>query len=355
MARRQQTSTLDDIFFIACKLPWKISAALAVIAIPILHAIASRPAVKLTGLADVGAVAVHSIFTTFAFLGQFIVPLIFAVGAIVSAIQSKKQRHLYEGVRQRSDIGVLNEMSWQDFERLIAEHFQRKGFHVSREGGNGPDGGVDLVLRRGREKHLVQCKQWRAYQVGVQPVREFYGVMAANGVTGGYFVTSGVFSEDALQFVRGLNLELIDGKNLKEIIGGAAKRGPAPLTARREQRVPFGSNSQTSTLMPPACPKCGASMMRRTARRGVNPGQEFWGCSTYPKCNGTIGFEDAAPEPTPAAPVSKPLADQIKRVCPYCGTDLVLKKFQGGPKEGQEFYGCVPCRKGWPIELAPPA
>jgi hypothetical protein len=35
------------------------------------------------------------------------------------------------------------------------------------------------------------------------------------------------------------------------------------------------------------CPECGASMIKRKARRGANAGGDFWGCSTYPKCKGT--------------------------------------------------------------------
>jgi len=35
-----------------------------------------------------------------------------------------------------------------------------------------------------------------------------------------------------------------------------------------------------------ACPKCGASMVKRKAARGANAGNEFWGCSRYPKCRG---------------------------------------------------------------------
>lgn len=37
----------------------------------------------------------------------------------------------------------------------------------------------------------------------------------------------------------------------------------------------------------PHCPRCGAQMVRRTARRGRNPGSRFWGCSRFPKCRGT--------------------------------------------------------------------
>ena len=41
----------------------------------------------------------------------------------------------------------------------------------------------------------------------------------------------------------------------------------------------------------PQCPECGAPMRKRTAKSGKNAGQTFWGCSGYPKCNGTREVE----------------------------------------------------------------
>lgn len=32
------------------------------------------------------------------------------------------------------------------------------------------------------------------------------------------------------------------------------------------------------------CPKCGSSMILRTAKRGAHAGNSFWGCSGYPEC-----------------------------------------------------------------------
>lgn len=32
------------------------------------------------------------------------------------------------------------------------------------------------------------------------------------------------------------------------------------------------------------CPRCGSIMVLRTAKRGASVGNEFWGCSAYPKC-----------------------------------------------------------------------
>ena len=41
-------------------------------------------------------------------------------------------------------------------------------------------------------------------------------------------------------------------------------------------------------LKPPACPQCGALMALRTAKSGKTPGSQFWGCTKYPECKGTL-------------------------------------------------------------------
>lgn len=39
------------------------------------------------------------------------------------------------------------------------------------------------------------------------------------------------------------------------------------------------------------CPKCGAPMILRTASKGKNKGEEFYGCSQYPKCKTIINIQ----------------------------------------------------------------
>lgn len=39
---------------------------------------------------------------------------------------------------------------------------------------------------------------------------------------------------------------------------------------------------------PNTCPKCGSDMVLRTVKRGENKGNQFWGCSAYPKCRTII-------------------------------------------------------------------
>ena len=176
-------------------------------------------------------------------------------------------------------------MSWREFELLVGEAFRLQGYSVTELGGAGADGGVDLVLRKGNEKFLVQCKQWKAFKVGVEVVRELYGVMAAQGAAGGFVITSGTFTADAKSFAEGRNVKLVDGPRLFDLLkqaksSGGVGRSPAVATPIPKQVVPAQEAA-------PACPTCQAPMVRRTAKKGANAGTQFWGCSKYPVCRGT--------------------------------------------------------------------
>lgn len=48
----------------------------------------------------------------------------------------------------------------------------------------------------------------------------------------------------------------------------------------------IASQKKASPTVESACPKCGAEMVKRQARKGANAGKAFWGCSTFPKCRG---------------------------------------------------------------------
>lgn len=264
------------------KLPWWVGAALALVSYVVLHSMASRPMLPTAATpGQMGDAAVRSLTTTLAMFGQYVLPFAFGLGAVLSAVAAARQKKLYDTTASRPGVGALKDMSWQEFEMLVSEHYRRKGFQVTREGGNGPDGGIDLTLRQKDETYLVQCKQWKAYKVGVQPVREFYGVMASRGAAGGYFVTSGEYTAEAKAFAQGCNVELIDGLKLRAMIDTArTKSASTPQTA-----------TPPRTANTPSCPKCGEDMKRRVARQGINAGKDFWGCSAFPKCKGTMPLD----------------------------------------------------------------
>jgi Topoisomerase DNA binding C4 zinc finger len=53
---------------------------------------------------------------------------------------------------------------------------------------------------------------------------------------------------------------------------------------RQMQKSALDTNSSETG---PHCPICNAQMVKRLARRGAGAGSTFWGCSNYPKCQGT--------------------------------------------------------------------
>lgn len=275
---RRKTSLFEDLIGIAGKLPWWLSLLLAAVSYLVLHTVASRPVILASNApGQFGGSMAAAVITGMTAVLQYILPAVFGLGTLLSALSAARDKKLYNATTTKPGVSALFSMRWEDFERLVGEYYRRKGFQVAREGGNDPDGGIDLILRKGSETYLVQCKQWRAYKVGVQPVREFYGVMSARGVAGGYFVTAGEFTEEARAFAKGLNLELIDGCRLRAMIETAGTTFVAEVDGM--------AASLPST---PLCPKCGATMQTRTARQGRNAGKEFWGCSAYPQCNGTL-------------------------------------------------------------------
>lgn len=78
----------------------------------------------------------------------------------------------------------------------------------------GADGGIDLLLSKDGEHHIVQCKQWRNSKVGVAVVREMFGVLKASSAKTVYIVSSGHFTKEAIAFAAVQPITLINGDEL---------------------------------------------------------------------------------------------------------------------------------------------
>ena len=267
---------------IVAHLPWWVGVLLAFVSYLMLHQFARPPLVTGMQAGNLAGVMISTMISALANVGQFLVPGLCLVGAAVSAWRRNDRTARLTQVSGATHASALNDMSWREFEMLVGEAFRQQGYVVVETGGDGPDGGIDLVLRKGGEKFYVQCKQWKAYKVGVQTVRELFGVMAANGATGGFVATSGTFTKDAVEFASGRNLRLICGQELF----GMIQRVKATSIAK----MPGWQSAQQSTFSKsgsPSCPMCSSAMIERIAKRGARSGKKFLGCINYPACKGT--------------------------------------------------------------------
>lgn len=207
------------------------------------------------------------------------VALIFLLPAPFSLYEEKRKQKL---VDNQKDLQSIRDLSWRDFEHLVGEAYRRQGYMVLENPDPGPDGGIDLRLKKDDNRFLVQCKQWRTMKVGVKVVRELYGVMTAEHATGGIVITSGIFTQEARNFAAGKPIDLVEGNQLTALIDSVRKDSPAK---------PIEIHEPVVSGRP--CPQCDGTLVLREAKRGKNIGQKFWGCSNYPKCRATEPYKDS--------------------------------------------------------------
>ena len=118
----------------------------------------------------------------------------------------------------------IRAMKWSTLQLLLAESFRLQGFVVKEMGGES----ADMVLVKQEGTWLVDCRHWRSAEVGANAPGQLYGAMGRLGAKGGFVVTAGRFDAGAVEFARGLNVELIPGRELarmlelaKETVSGA--------------------------------------------------------------------------------------------------------------------------------------
>ncbi len=132
------------------------------------------------------------------------------------------RRHLIEWTTSLRLLGA------EEFEWLVGELFRRDGWTVEETGRHGsPDGNIDLVLRRGGERKVVQCKRWTSQLVGVDELRGFAGTLLREGLPGaaGIFVTLSDFTEQARAEARTTGITLVNNRDLKRPHPKCAARG----------------------------------------------------------------------------------------------------------------------------------
>ena len=344
-------------------MPWWAACALGGAAYGLLHYLAIQPLPPITNLQQLYHALGDLLLWALASAGQYLLPLLLCAGAVASYKKQRQRAKLVDQATANPAAALLDDITWQEFEQLVGEVFRRSGYQVQETGGGGADGGVDLILRRNGEMFLVQCKQWKAFRVSVEIVREMFGLMAAKGADGGFVVTSGRFTGPAKAFAKGRNLSLIDGTALHTLLHQtklANQRPPPPVAAtppvpalaptpapparpqapaapQRMQQLAHHPAPHSQPQRPPhhypqhhqphhpqqaarqparppvrqarssgqevRCPVCSQSMLLRTASKGPQAGTPFWGCIHYPRCTGTRQHTAApAPTATPAHP-----------------------------------------------------
>jgi restriction system protein len=172
-------------------------------------------------------------------------------------------------------LELLRLIEWKRFEELAAAFYRELGLR-SETIRCGADGGIDAKLFKGDDKEptaIVQCKAWNARPVGVAPVRELLGVMTHQKVPEGIFLSTGEFTNEAMEYEKTNPIHLINGPILLGMI--------ETLPVEAQQRLLAVATEGEFTT--PTCPSCGIKMVWRNSDR-----KDLWGCRNYPRCKSKL-------------------------------------------------------------------
>ncbi|MBW7895191.1 MAG: restriction endonuclease [Opitutaceae bacterium] len=168
---------------------------------------------------------------------------------------------------------LLDQLEWRRFEDLVCLYYRALGQRAELTG-IGADGGVDIKLYTANAilpTTYVQCKAWGSRDVDVKPIRELFGVMSADRVLEGLFITTGRYTASAMAFARGNGIQLISGADFIRMFSGL------PI----EQQIPILTEVTSGDFTTPSCPSCNIKLVLRSEGK-------FWGCRNYPRCKTRI-------------------------------------------------------------------
>jgi restriction system protein len=155
------------------------------------------------------------------------IPIPQSLDAAISSPDDRLGQALTE-LRESAEVELLEllgNVSPTFFESVVLDLLHRMGYGATREdlqrvGGSG-DTGIDGIIsldKLGLEKVYVQAKRWQN-SVGRPELQAFYGALAGNKARKGVFITTSIFTAQAIDFARSVEgIVLVDGKRLAALM-----------------------------------------------------------------------------------------------------------------------------------------
>ena len=123
---------LEDLM----ELPWSIGAVMAVLCYPVALLLSSYLANQSSNITQALSSVPLKLWPWFSVMFGFV--------SLMSFIFGRKKKILY---KQNQTLQQIRNLTWRQFEFYIGQAYREKGYFVV-ETPEGPDGGVDLILRK---------------------------------------------------------------------------------------------------------------------------------------------------------------------------------------------------------------
>jgi restriction system protein len=129
-----------------------------------------------------------------------------------------------------------------------------------------------------RPYRYIQCKAWGSEKVKFATMREFLGVMVADKISEGIFITTSDFRPEARAFAEANGIAALTAADFIN------RFNELKLDCRRT----ILADVTAGDYITPTCPSCDCKMVWREVEK------PFWGCPKYPRCRSSPIYPRAA-------------------------------------------------------------
>jgi restriction system protein len=86
-----------------------------------------------------------------------------------------------------------------------------------------------------------------------------------------------------IRYIKSFQQSVFSAAEVEAMLHALQTGRPAPTLATHREHVQ-NLKRRSDPTDARQCPKCGNTLLIRTEKSGAKAGQQFWGCSGFPKC-----------------------------------------------------------------------
>ena len=134
--------------------------------------------------------------------------LAFLVVGLRNGMFSKSRVELAVALEQ------LRGLKWRKFAHFVVALLEKRGLSIDEEDRQPGEGGVDLMMRRGNARYIVQCKHSSAYHLNESGVQELVKLINLHGAAGAILVNAGTPDTRLHAAAGNHGIEILEGADL---------------------------------------------------------------------------------------------------------------------------------------------
>ena len=174
---------------------------------------------------------------TILFFAVIVLDLVCISYSIHVLVKNKKATENSKGLEQQkiyniTQIEEADILSGLDFERLVERIFIEKGYKTEITKMSF-DGGADIIAEKGQDSICIQAKR-RARAINKQAVYEAYFAQKRYSVKRACIATNNTLTEQAMNFAKDYNVEILDRYKLKAILRDQKVKCSVPKTNQQK-------------------------------------------------------------------------------------------------------------------------